>query len=107
MFTGNENHVITLEEAAKLTKNYRQTLMVTLGGFKAGAFEKSAVELVLNQNGVVGIRIYMGLSDDLVPTPQFVIVGVDVLGNDVTAGVVLDRSLNCPNFCPAQARTVS
>lgn len=99
MFTGNENHEITLQEAAQMTKLYRQTLMLTLGGLKGGAFEKSAIEKVLNQEGVLGIRIYLGMSEEEVPKIQFIVVGVNALGNDVTAGVILDRAFLCPSKC--------
>ncbi len=99
MFTGQENHDISLADAAKLTKKYRDTLMGFLGGIKGEYFGGEAIQSVLAQNDVVGIRIYYGLSADLIPLPQMVIVGVNAAGNDVTAGVVLEHGYTCPPKC--------
>lgn len=98
MFTGHEDHSITLAEAAKMTKKFRDTLMPFLGGIKGGFFGKDAINELLAQDGAVGIRIYLGLSDDTVPLPQFILVAVDTDGNDMTAKVK-ERGVMCPPVC--------
>jgi hypothetical protein len=99
MFTGQENHNITLEDATVLTTNYRNTLMSLFGGVKGGFFGRDAIQTVLDQEDVVGLRFYFGLSESTPPLPQMVIVGVNALGNDITAGVVLDKAKLCPPYC--------
>lgn len=101
MITGNELHNITLAEAAKLTKNFRTIIAPLVGGVKSEAFGKNALLEVLNQPGAVGIRIYFGLSTDIVPLPQQVIVGIDVNGNDMVEGRLVEDGLLCPPSCPS------
>jgi hypothetical protein len=102
MFTGEENHKITLEEGATLTANYRNTLMNLFGGIKGGYISKNAMKELLDQEGVVGFRYYYGLSVGLPVLPQIVVVGVDSDGNDLTACIILDKSLSCPPTCSVE-----
>lgn len=95
----NSNHFISLEEGAKLTKKYRNTLMTLLGGIKAEAFDNNSIQALLDQEGCVRIRIYLGLSDDLIPTPSLVLVGVDINGNDITDGIIIEHGDRCPPDC--------
>ncbi len=99
MFTGHEDHSISLEDAAKMTKRFRLSLAPFLGGVIGGAFGKDAIQSVLSQESVVGIRIYYALTADLIPLPQFVIVGVNAAGADITTGVILEHSNICPPSC--------
>ncbi len=99
MFTGHEDHNISLEDAAKMTKRFRLSLAPLLGGIIGGYFSKDAIQSVLNQDSVVGIRIYNALTADLIPLPQFVIVGVNAAGVDITAGVIIEHSNLCPPTC--------
>ncbi len=100
--TGNENHSISLADAAKLTKNYRtvpaSTIVSGITGIKAQAFGKDAIQEILDQSGCVGIRFYYGM--ELVP-PSFKLVGVGVDANDddMTGGVLVQHSFPCPNNC--------
>ena len=96
------NHFISLEEGAKMTKKYRNTLMTLLGGVKGLSYDKEAIRAIIDQNDCVDVRIYLGLSDDLVPKPQLIIVGVDVNGNDITDGIIVDEALVCPPNCGNQ-----
>lgn len=93
--TGNENHSITLSDAAKMTKAYRQS--ITAGSTIAHAFGKSAIQAILNQSGVVGVRIYYGLNEE--GEKQLIVVGTDTLGNDLYTGLLAERSLHCPEDC--------
>lgn len=100
---GNENHEIPLAEAAKLTKTYRDNpigLLPNLVQIKGEAFGRDAIESVLAQPGVTGIRIYYGLDFvNLLPMVRLVIVGINVLGNDITTGVILEAGRLCPPNC--------
>jgi len=74
-FTGNENHAITLAEAAVMTKNYRnQNPGDILGVF----YGKIAIEPVLAQPGCVGIRYYNAINNN---NPTVVLIGVDANQN--------------------------
>jgi hypothetical protein len=95
MFTGNEDHTITLQEASDLTARFR--LSVGALGLKGGYFSKSAIQAVLNQPDAVGIRFYYGIS--LTFSPVLVMVGVKANGDDLINGIVLDKALMCPPAC--------
>ncbi len=99
MFTGNEDHSISLQDAAALTGKFRQILMPLLGGKKGEYFSQAAINSLLSQEGVVGIRIYLGLSDDLIPLPKLVLVGVKANGDDVVAGEIVENGTFCPPSC--------
>lgn len=89
------DHRITLAEGAELTSRYRKS-----GATKtteSGAFNAKPVLGLLAQAGCVGVRFYRGLTAD--DAPALVLVGVDAEGNDMTAGIVLDRHLPCPPYC--------
>ena len=98
-FTGNEDHEMSLEEAAKLTKNYRDSVGADamLGGF----FGKTAVSAILNQTGCVGMRIYNGLLKDGKAT--YVLVGVNAAGEDLEDGEIAEIILPCPPNCPVSS----
>jgi hypothetical protein len=95
-FTGDENHAISLEEAAKLTKNFRISAAAEamLGGF----FGKTALSNILNQDGCVGMRIYNAKFQDGKLT--YVLVGVNTAGDDLEDGELAEIVLPCPPYCP-------
>lgn len=94
-FTGNENHDISLSEAAAWTKNYRDT--ITSGQTIAHLFGKQAIQSILNQSGCVGIRIYYALDD--AAAKQIIAVGVNADGNDLYNGLLAERTIRCPQDC--------
>jgi hypothetical protein len=94
-FTGNEEHTITLATASAMTKNYRDTVSAT--ATIAHYFGKSDLQDLLNQQGCVGMRIYYGIDGD--GKKQLVLVGVDSSENDLYNGILLDRSVTCPDYC--------
>jgi hypothetical protein len=96
-FNGKENHKINLEEAAKLTSNYRNQFESGKKYIKGEAFGKNAIIDMLNQPNCVGTRIYYGLKND--GTQCLVLVGVDADGNDLVDGVILDMGTSCPPHC--------
>ena len=97
MITGNENHSISLTEASAMTKKYRES--VSSGTTIAHALNKSAINGLLNQNNCVGMRIYYALKED--GSKELVLTGVDQNGNDLYEGILLDRTIKCPQDCSA------
>jgi hypothetical protein len=87
--------MITLAEASVLTANYR---IQTKSPVKGGMFWKEAIERVINQPDVIGMRYYYARQEN--GTPALVLVGVDTKGNDVYRGVLAEVSWLCPPFCP-------
>ena len=95
-YTGNENHEISLNEAAELTQRFRDNLPV-IDITTAEYFGKSALEDLLSQNGCVGIRVYYGIDSDM--KKRLVIVGVNGEGNDLYEGNLMEVGVICPPFC--------
>lgn len=84
--------IISLEEAVKLTTDYRTEYP---NGIKAFIIDADLVRQVLDQEGCVNIRIYNGF-DVTENKPSPVIVGVNADNEDMTAGILLDRMYCCP-----------
>lgn len=100
------NHQISLEEAAELTRNFR-TLPVpqlaSLLGTKACLLPNDAIQPLLDQPGCVSVRFYFGVKIEGTPQLTIVAVGVDANGNDMTTGIIVDRAIGCPPDCPEQS----
>ncbi len=97
MFTGNESHDISLQDAANLTANYRNQFVPGATFIKGEFFGKSAIQSLLNQDDCVGLRIYYGLDNDKVQ--KLVIVGVLANEDDMTNGSILEFGSPCPPYC--------
>lgn len=95
-FTGDEDHSINLEEAAKLTANYRESPGAE--SFLGGYFSKNAILNILNQQSCVGLRIYNAKT--YAGKPTFVLVGVNSSGDDLTGGELAEFVSACPPYCP-------
>jgi hypothetical protein len=95
-YNGNEGEVITLTVASQMTQNYRDQagLNPTLSHY-AG---KNKIQSILDQDGCVGIRTYYAISEN--GEKQLVFVGVDSEENDLYNGILVDKSIICPPFCP-------
>jgi hypothetical protein len=94
-FTGNEEHVVSFEEAKELKDNYQEHAGVE--DILAFYYGKTFLLSVLNQQGCVGIRVYNGRKED--GKLELVIVGVNADGDDMTSGIMGDRSVPCPPYC--------
>lgn len=81
-FTGNEKHLITLEEAIRFTQNHRRS--APEGSMLGGFFGRQIITKLLNQETCVGIRIYFSSQDD--GTPTFVLAGVNANNSDLFQG---------------------
>ena len=93
-FTGHENHAITLEEASKLTANFRKWRP---NATKAHFFGRDSIQQILDQEACVGIRIYNGFDEN--EKPQLIMVGVDANESDLYTGVIAEFSQPCPPYC--------
>jgi hypothetical protein len=90
----NTGEMITPEEAKTMIKAYQHdypeaTESVFLGKIKI-------IEL-LSQKDCVGIRSYFSQNNLGIET--LVMVGVDVHGNDISKGFLLNKGNNCPPKC--------
>ncbi len=94
-YTGQEDHSISLAEAAAMTKRFRDT--ISPGQIIAHYFGGAAITEILQQTGCVGIRIYYGLNDS--GKKQLIVTGVDSSGNDLYQGKLAERSVTCPIDC--------
>lgn len=95
MFKGDENHDISLAEAAEMTARFRDT--ISAGDKIGGFFGKTAIKNILQQEGCVGIRYYYGLDGN--DKPVLVLVGVDANGDDLYQGNLAEVSFPCPTYC--------
>jgi len=93
-FTGNENHSISLLEAAQLTAKYRASHPTAIKGFY---FSKTAIKNILSQPECLGIRIYFG--EDDTNNPKLLIAGVEANEDDISAGLIAEFGLACPLNC--------
>ncbi len=90
-YTGDEDHSISLEEAAKMTSRYRAQ---NPEGPYAWYFGAKAIEKILAQEGIVGIRIYGGINTTGQVSP--VVVGILPSGADLEKGEIAERGPPCP-----------
>ncbi|HOJ03792.1 MAG TPA: hypothetical protein PK916_07300 [Bacteroidota bacterium] len=95
VFTGLEDHTISLEDASALTRNFRK--QAGKGAINGGFFGRAAIEQILAQEGVVGIRYYYAQENN--GRPVMILVGVDEFGKDLYEGFLAERSCPCPPFC--------
>jgi len=91
----NQDHSITLEEAAKMTASYRKT--ITSSDVRAAAFGKKAITEILNQDGCIGMRMYYAKNDD--GNITLVLVGMKEDGNDMYDENLAEWAALCPPFC--------
>lgn len=100
MFTGNENHDISLADAAAMTKKYRNSSPA--GSRKGGFFGRAAIEAILAQSDAAGIpcagiRYYHGTNDR--NEPVIILVGAGADENDLHTGNLAEFAAPCPTFC--------
>jgi hypothetical protein len=100
-YTGQEDHSISLNDAADMTKRYRDSIIGSpylYGGY----FGKVAIQDILDQQGCVGIRIYNAKA--LTGALNYVVVGVNSSGDDLEDGKLAEHSSGCPPYCPAGSK---
>lgn len=89
------NQIVTLQEAQVITHTYQNSRDFA-GKTTASKISASVYQALIAQPGCEAVRTYFGLKDN---TLTIVVVGVDAIGNDMTAGVILDHADNCPTKC--------
>ena len=94
VFTGKENHCITLAEAKHFVETHRK--VKEADAIKGGYFSREIYEKILSQEGCVGIRNYFAETTN--GTQTIVMVGVDSRGHDQIHGVVGDDMIPCPSY---------
>jgi len=98
MFTGKENHRITLEQAQQMLAAHRKSPGAAADGPWCEFFGREAIEKLLAQDGCVGIRIYHGRNDK--GQRALVLVGATTDGSNLDSGDILEVGLPCPPVCP-------
>ena len=93
-FTGNEDHSISLTDAAALTENYRDN---NVGAVKGHFFGKTAIQDILDQADCVGIRIYYG--ENASGDKKLVLVGAKANEDDLENGELAQFGIDCPSRC--------
>lgn len=92
-----DQHVITLEEAKPMTVAYRESSCYdTYEKRKAVAFSKDAINRLMAQEGVTGIRCYFAHDSNGFLTLLLCAYNAD--GNDLV-GELAEMGMPCPNFC--------
>jgi hypothetical protein len=94
-YSGQENHVVTLDQAAKYIDNFKNFPKTPT--IKGAYFGRSIFDKILAQPGCIGVRYYYAQKDD--GTPTLVLVGVDGSGNDITVGILGEEAFPCPPYC--------
>lgn len=94
------DHTISQAEAARWVGSFQAA--AGEGDHLSTAFNRTALDKLLAQEGCAGIRVYRALHED--GTPTLVMVGVDAAGEDLAGpqAVFIQNGTNCPPFC-AQA----
>jgi hypothetical protein len=92
-FNGTEGGPINLADAAALTKRYRDR---NVGGITAHFIGKEVLAQLLEQDGSMGVRIYMGTDSD--GTSKLVLVSAGEDEND-NLNLIIDNLRRCPPSC--------
>jgi len=94
-FTGKEAEEFPLDTAAEWTANYRNA---NPGAVKAHFIGRDLLNKMLEQDGCMGLRIYYALDEK--GDKQLIIVGADQDENDLYNGIIAEKTIKCPPFCP-------
>lgn len=102
MATENRNNageVITLAEAIEFTHTYQKKYP---DAAKAYLVDVDKLNLITAQQGCVSVRIYNGCNKETNET-NIVLVGVNEQGEDMTNGIIVERTKPCPPYCPTRS----
>ena len=94
-YNADQDHFISLDDAVEMTTNFRNSDLFRerRGGF----FGADAINSILSQPEIVGIRYYYGLNNEDEQT--LILVGVKEDGTDHYEGELAEVSVPCPDFC--------
>jgi hypothetical protein len=91
----NNPHIINLNDAIQLTHAFQNAPQYQ-GNTVACMIDSAAYQQLLAQPGCVNVRTYFALNQGIL---TIVVVGVDINGNDMTNGILLDGAYGCPPNC--------
>jgi len=91
----NSGEIISLEEAKIYIEAFKRKYPNEVKGFFVGS---NNVQLILQQQDCIGIRIYNGY-DEIAARMNQVLVGVDIYEKDMAHGVIIEKTITCPNNC--------
>lgn len=112
-----KDHSISLDEARKMTKKFRDNKdQIVRDEFKGKhlvpdceSFDRAAFDALLRREDCKGIRIYYGMKENTSHV-HAIIVGFDENGKDILpqAGAIMDSTgpaivedgTTCPTYCP-------
>src|SRR5689334_6194141 len=105
------DHFITLQQAEEMTTRFRANKETILAPeergkdilFNCESFERDAFDYLLGQSGAVGLRFYLGMSEDL--QIRIVAVAYDAQGYDILPATgntakIAEEGVRCPPNCP-------
>lgn len=104
-----KDHLISLQSAIDMTQRFRAN---TPTGFAySEAFDKSAIQKLLDTSGCATLRIYYGMKADM--EAHAILVAVDIEGNDIIPAsnaalsnededpvIIIEDAFRCPPLCP-------
>lgn len=95
------NHLISIEEASELTRNFRIT---NPNAQFCEFFNREAIEALLMNEDIIGIRIYYGSDCDNNNNLKMVLVGVlpgeeESPYDEDDLSMIMERGLPCPTTC--------
>jgi hypothetical protein len=103
------NHQIDWATASQLIANQKAVNLKTnltassnaasrvTKGTSGGTFARRAIDQILAQPGVIGIRYYYAKNAD--GSPTIVLVGVNTVGQAMTTAAVVENAALCPPYC--------
>ncbi|HRP08975.1 MAG TPA: hypothetical protein PLL69_10865 [Gemmatimonadales bacterium] len=89
-----DRHRISLDDALVMVRRAREAALLPVHGWRIGG---GIIREILAQDGAEGLRVYLGLGDDGVPTLVF--MAADDQGADMPHGVLAELTWPCPPFC--------
>ncbi|WP_333887588.1 hypothetical protein [Sphingobacterium siyangense] len=92
----NIGEIITLDEAVKFTNSFQLQNPDQLKSFFVGS---AKLNEILQQDDCIGVRIYNGFDADTNQANR-VLVGVNIAGEDISDGIIVERLSPCPPDCP-------
>ncbi|SEM65190.1 hypothetical protein SAMN05421856_10581 [Chryseobacterium taichungense] len=98
----NTSEIITLNQAVEYTHAFQENNPDSIRSFFAGI---DKINLILEQEKCIGIRIYNGY-DTKLGKNNLVLIGVDTSGEDIINGVILEHLTPCPTTCPKSSPLV-
>lgn len=98
----NSGEVILLNEAIDYTHSFQQNNPQSIKSYFAGV---NKINEILGQEDCIGIRFYSGL-DPITGIKNLVLVGVNQDGEDLTAGVIVEKLITCPSICPTNSALI-